>query len=74
VPEEIIPGSKAKRLAKKRTIMGTDDIGLGSDLHVMLDFNVNVTEGISGEKQWKTRTTIFHNSGKVTESLLYCII
>jgi parafibromin len=64
---EKIAAIKAKRLAKKRTtIKGNDDIGLGSDLRVMLDFDVDVTKDIiSRERQWRTRTTILQSTGKV---------
>jgi parafibromin len=66
---EKIAAIKAKRLAKKRTtIKGNDDIGLGSDLRVMLDFDVDVTKDIiSRERQWRTRTTILQSAGKVTD-------
>lgn len=66
---EKIAAIKAKRLAKKRTtIKGNDDIGLGSDLRVMLDFDVDVTKDIiSRERQWRTRTTILQSTGKVTD-------
>jgi parafibromin len=77
MPVETIAAVKAKCLAKRRTtITGTDDTGLGSDLLVMLDFDVDVTKDIiSRERQWRTRTTILQNSGKVTDkSLLYCNI
>lgn len=72
---EKIAAIKAKRLAKKRTtIKGNDDIGLGSDLRVMLDFDVDVTKDIiSRERQWRTRTTILQSAGKVTDKSLYCI-
>jgi parafibromin len=71
---EKIAAIKAKRLAKKRTtIKGNDDIGLGSDLRVMLDFDVDVTKDIiSRERQWRTRTTILQSAGKVTDKQ-YCI-
>lgn len=64
---EKIAAIKAKRLAKKRTtIKGHDDIGIGSDLRVMLDFDVDVTKDIiSRERQWRTRTTILQSAGKV---------
>jgi len=72
---EKIAAIKAKRLAKKRTtIKGNDDIGLGSDLRVMLDFDVDVTKDIiSRERQWRTRTTILQSAGKVPDkSVFYC--
>jgi len=72
---EKIAAIKAKRLAKKRTtIKGNDDIGLGSDLRVMLDFDVDVTKDIiSRERQWRTRTTILQSAGKVPDKYLYFI-
>lgn len=73
---EKIVAIKAKHLAMKRTtIKGTDDIGLGSDHHVMLDFDVAATKYIiSRERQGRTRTTVLQSTGKVTdESILYCI-
>ena len=65
---EKIAAIKAKRLAKKRTtIKSQDDIQLGSDLKVMLDFDVDVTKDIiSRERQWRTRTTILQSTGKVS--------
>jgi parafibromin len=73
---EKIAAIKAKRLAKKRTtIKGNDDIGLGSDLRVMLDFDVDVTKDIiSRERQWRTRTSILQSAGKVPDLSLYCIV
>ncbi|KAG8235876.1 hypothetical protein J437_LFUL016449 [Ladona fulva] len=67
---EKIAAIKAKRLAKKRTtIKDNDDLGLGSDLRVMLDFDVDVTKDIvSRERQWRTRTTILQSTGKVSPS------
>lgn len=64
---EKIAAIKAKRLAKKRTtIKGHDDIGLGPDLRVMLDFDVDITKDIiKRERQWRTRTTILQSNGKV---------
>lgn len=69
---EKIAAIKAKRLAKKRTtIKGNDDIVLGSDLRVMLDFDVDVTKDIiSRERQWRTRTTILQSAGKVPDKSL----
>jgi parafibromin len=64
---EKIAAIKAKRLAKKRTtIKENDDIGMGSDLRVILDMDVDDTKDIvSRERQWRTRTTILQSSGKV---------
>ena len=72
---EKIAAIKAKRLAKKRTtIKGNDDIGMGSDLRVMLDFDVDVTKHIiSRERQWRTRTTILQSSGKVRKCFIFCV-
>lgn len=69
---EKIAAIKAKRLAKKRTtIKGHDDIGLGPDLRVMLDFDVDITKDIiKRERQWRTRTTILQSNGKVINR--YC--
>jgi len=69
---EKIAAIKAKRLAKKRTtIKGHDDIGLGPDLRVMLDFDVDITKDIiKRERQWRTRTTILQSNGKVINK--YC--
>ncbi|KAK6631836.1 accessory factor associated with RNA polymerase II [Polyplax serrata] len=73
---EKIAAIKAKRLAKKRTtIKGNDDIGLGSDLKVMLDFDVDVTKDIvSRERQWRTRTTILQSAGKVFAKNIFAIL
>uniref|UniRef100_A0A1B6CLZ5 Paf1 complex subunit Cdc73 N-terminal domain-containing protein n=1 Tax=Clastoptera arizonana TaxID=38151 RepID=A0A1B6CLZ5_9HEMI len=62
---EKIAAIKAKRLAKKRTtIKGPDDIGIGLDLQVKLDYDVDVTKDIIfRERQW--RTTILQNVGKI---------
>lgn len=64
---EKIAAIKAKRLAKKRTtIKSQDDKQLGTDLKVMLDLDVDVTKLIiSRERQWRTRTTILQSTGKV---------
>ncbi|KAL7298159.1 parafibromin [Trichogramma pretiosum] len=63
---EKIAAIKAKRLAKKRTtIKENDDIGMGSDLRVILDMDVDETKDIvAKERQWRTRTTILQSSGK----------
>ncbi|XP_021926024.1 parafibromin [Zootermopsis nevadensis] len=73
---EKIAAIKAKRLAKKRTtIKGNDDIGLGSDLRVMLDFDVDVTKDIiSRERQWRTRTTILQSAGKIFAKNIFAIL
>ncbi|XP_054272349.1 parafibromin [Macrosteles quadrilineatus] len=73
---EKIAAIKAKRLAKKRTtIKGHDDIGIGSDLRVMLDFDVDVTKDIiSRERQWRTRTTILQSTGKIFAKNIFAIL
>lgn len=69
---EKIAAIKAKRLAKKRTtIKSQDDKQLGTDLKVMLDLDVDVTKLIiSRERQWRTRTTILQSTGKVMRSFI----
>lgn len=64
---EKIAAIKAKRLAKKRTtIKSQDDKQLGTDLKVMLDLDVDFTKLImSRERQWRTRTTILQSTGKI---------
>ncbi|XP_050443400.1 parafibromin isoform X2 [Adelges cooleyi] len=73
---EKIAAIKAKRLAKKRTtIKGHDDIGLGPDLRVMLDFDVDITKDIiKRERQWRTRTTILQSNGKVFGKNIFAIL
>ncbi|XP_058790580.1 parafibromin [Phymastichus coffea] len=73
---EKIAAIKAKRLAKKRTtIKENDDIGMGSDLKVILDMDVDDTKDIvSRERQWRTRTTILQSSGKVFAKNLFAIL
>ncbi|XP_071450459.1 parafibromin [Hetaerina americana] len=73
---EKIAAIKAKRLAKKRTtIKGNDDLGLGSDLRAMLDFDVDVTKDImSRERQWRTRTTILQSTGKTFGKNIFAIL
>ena len=62
---------KAKRMANKRkTIRGQDDIGVGNEMRVMLDFDVDVTKDIiSRERQWRTRATILQSTGKVMNQI-----
>lgn len=64
---EKIAAIKAKRLAKKRTtIKSNDDIGQQYDMRAILDLNVDITKDIiSRERQWRTRTTILQSNGKV---------
>ncbi|XP_046995367.1 parafibromin [Schistocerca americana] len=73
---EKIAAIKAKRLAKKRTtIKGNDDIALGPDLRVMLDFDVDLTKDIiSRERQWRTRTTILQSAGKIFAKNIFAIL
>jgi parafibromin len=72
---EIIAASKTKYLTKKWTaIKGNADTGLGSNLHVMLDSDVDVTKDIiSKECQWRTHTTIPQSAGKVHMIILIYI-
>jgi hypothetical protein len=74
---EKIAAMKAEHMAMKRTtIEETDDVGLGSHLCVMLDFDVVATKDIvCREWQWRTYTAVLQSTGKVTDkSLLYCNI
>ncbi|XP_033608581.1 parafibromin isoform X1 [Cryptotermes secundus] len=73
---EKIVAIKAKHLAMKRTtIKGTDDIGLGSDHHVMLDFDVAATKYIiSRERQGRTRTTVLQSTGKIFEDNIFAML
>lgn len=73
---EKIAAIKAKRLAKKRTtIKENDDIGMGSDLRVILDMDVDDTKDIvSRERQWRTRTTILQSSGKMFAKSIFAIL
>jgi hypothetical protein len=71
---ENIVAIKAKHLIMKRTtVKGTDDVGLGSHIRAMLDFDLAPTKDIvSGERQGRTRTTVLQSTGKITDkSLLY---
>ncbi|CAK1548300.1 unnamed protein product [Leptosia nina] len=67
---EKIAAIKAKRLAKKRTTIKsndyTDALGVvGSDLRAILDYDVDLTKDIiSRERQWRTRTTVLQSNGK----------
>ena len=72
LPMEKIAAIKAKRLAKKRTmIKGDDDIAAGADdQRTFVDAEVDVTRDIvSRERLWRTRTTILQSSGKVRITL-----
>lgn len=69
MPIETIAAIRAKRLAVKRqTIKEDDDLGLGTELRSMLEFDIDVTKDITTkERQWRTRTTILQSTGKVKE-------
>ncbi|XP_045451644.1 parafibromin [Melitaea cinxia] len=67
---EKIAAIKAKRLAKKRTTIKSNDYSdtlgvVGSDLRAILDYDVDLTKDIiSRERQWRTRTTVLQSNGK----------
>ncbi|XP_077986293.1 parafibromin-like [Glandiceps talaboti] len=65
---EKIAAIKAKRMAKKRTTIKTDDDDLGPAALVQrsfVDAEVDVTRDIvSRERLWRTRTSILQSSGK----------
>ncbi|XP_076056090.1 cell division cycle 73 hyrax isoform X1 [Oratosquilla oratoria] len=63
---EKIAAIKAKRLAiKRQTIKEDDDLGLGTEMRSMLEFDIDVTKDITTkERQWRTRTTILQSTGK----------
>lgn len=69
---EKIAAIKAKRLAKKRTTIKSNDFSdtlgvVGSDLRAILDYDVDLTKDIiSRERQWRTRTTVLQSNGKVS--------
>ena len=69
---EKIAAIKAKRLAKKRTTIKTnEDVGQEYDFKAIIDFDVDDTNHImSRERQWRTRTTILQSTGKVCLSIL----
>ncbi|KAI5642537.1 hypothetical protein NE865_05564 [Phthorimaea operculella] len=68
---EKIAAIKAKRLAKKRTTIKSNDYSdglgvVGSDLRAILDYDVDLTKDIiSRERQWRTRTTVLQSNGKI---------
>ncbi|KAJ0181118.1 hypothetical protein K1T71_003203 [Dendrolimus kikuchii] len=68
---EKIAAIKAKRLAKKRTTIKSNDYSdtlgvVGSDLRAILDYDVDLTKDIiSRERQWRTRTTVLQSNGKM---------
>ncbi|XP_077302844.1 cell division cycle 73 hyrax isoform X2 [Arctopsyche grandis] len=67
---EKIAAIKAKRLAKKRTTIKSNDsidtLGVvNSDFRAILDYDVDVTKDIiSREREWRTRTTVLQSNGK----------
>ncbi|XP_050077483.1 parafibromin [Anopheles maculipalpis] len=76
---EKIAAIKAKRLANKKvTIKRTDNddaMGVGPDLRVILDFDVDSTKDIvSRERQWRTRTTILQSNGKIFAKNIFAIL
>lgn len=80
---EKIAAIKAKRLAKKRTTIKSNDsidtLGVGgSDFRAILEYDVDVTKDIiRREREWRTRTTVLQSNGKVSiiiYILKYCII
>ncbi|XP_057341546.1 parafibromin-like [Microplitis mediator] len=73
---EKIAAIKAKRLAKKRTtIKENDDIGMGSDLRVILDMDVDDTKDIvSRERQWNNRATMLQSSGITFGKNIFAIL
>ncbi|GAB1597652.1 parafibromin-like [Argonauta hians] len=77
LPMEKIAAIKAKRLAKKRTmIKGDDDIAPGAeDQRTFVDAEVDVTRVIvSRERLWRTRTTILQSSGKEFAKNIFSIL
>ncbi|XP_055375162.1 parafibromin [Condylostylus longicornis] len=74
---EKIAAIKAKRLANKRTTIKRhdNDDAIGTDLRVILDFDVDLTKDIiSRERQWRTRTTILQSSGKLFAKNILAIL
>ncbi|KAF6205400.1 hypothetical protein GE061_019572 [Apolygus lucorum] len=73
---ETIAAIKAKRLAKKRTtIKSQDDIHIGSDLKAIMELDVDVTKDIlSRERQWRTRTTILQSAGKLFAKSIFATL
>lgn len=77
---EKIAAIKAKRLAKKRTTIKSNDYSdtlgvVGSDLRAILDYDVDLTKDIiSRERQWRTRTTVLQSNGKVSMEIYKKII
>lgn len=72
---EKIAAIKAKRLAKKRTtIKENDDIGMGSDLRVILMDVDDTKDIVSRERQWRTRATILQSSGKIFAKNIFAIL
>ncbi|BES93455.1 unnamed protein product [Nesidiocoris tenuis] len=73
---ETIAAIKAKRLAKKRTtIKSQDDTHMGSDLKAIMDLDVDITKDIiSRERQWRTRTTILQSTGKIFAKSIFATL
>ena len=72
---EKIAAIKAKRLAKKRTtIKENDDIGMGSDLRVILMDVDDTKDIVSRERQWRTRATILQSGGKIFAKNIFAIL
>lgn len=77
---EKIAAIKAKRLAKKRTTIKSNDYSdtlgvVGSDLRAILDYDVDLTKDIiSRERQWRTRTTVLQSNGKVSAEMIYLFV
>ncbi|XP_060810258.1 parafibromin [Amyelois transitella] len=76
---EKIAAIKAKRLAKKRTTIKsndyTDNLVVGSDLRAILDYDVDLTKDIiSRERQWRTRTTVLQSNGKTFSKSILALL
>lgn len=77
MPLEKIAAIKAKRLAKKRTmIKGDEDIQIGAlEQRSFVDAEVDVTRDIvSRERLWRTRTTILQSNGKVIVGMINVVL
>ncbi|KAJ8299987.1 hypothetical protein KUTeg_021506 [Tegillarca granosa] len=74
---EKIAAIKAKRLAKKRTmIKGDEDIQIGAlEQRSFVDAEVDVTRDIvSRERLWRTRTTILQSNGKTFAKNIFSML
>ncbi|XP_028164362.1 parafibromin [Ostrinia furnacalis] len=77
---EKIAAIKAKRLAKKRTTIKSNDYSdtlgvVGSDLRAILDYDVDLTKDIiSRERQWRTRTTVLQSNGKMFAKSIHALL